>query len=266
MKKKQRTLFGIALVVLMYIIFYRIGWLIPVERAVSGIVHKAMELGYVQQIGADKNSLNVGLFEPFDPELLEAVCAVEIGTRALLEEENEILRTQLNFFARNRYDHIGADVIGRTIDPLGTILTLNRGKSDGVYEGHPVMVGDGVFVGVVINTFDKSSFVRLINDNNSKVGATLLNKDRTIGLVEGGYGLGVRMNFIPQNELVSPGDIVVTSGLTDNIPRGLLIGTVEFVEKQPHEPFQQAVLNPLADLSYLTIVSVLQTTSTNDEE
>jgi len=77
--------------------------------------------------------------------------------------------------------------------------------------------------------------------------------------VEGGYGISLRMNLIPRDEAVRIGDQVVSSGLEKNIPRGLLIGTVAVIENEPYKPFQQAILNSVADLSKLTVVGALLT-------
>jgi rod shape-determining protein MreC len=99
--------------------------------------------------------------------------------------------------------------------------------------------------------------VRLLNDNSSKIGATILNTDRSLGVVEGGYGLSVKMNFIPRNEIVKVGDIIVTSGLEAGMPRGLLIGSVTAIENETYRPFQAALLLPGTDLSKLSIVSIL---------
>lgn len=264
MKKRYQTVIGIGIIILIIIVLQVLEVLRPLENLVLRFFYKGSQFSYDNEIGIHKeNSINGKLTQTFDPELVEAVCAVDTAETVLLREENEELRKQLGFFSKNIFTHIGAEVIGRTVDPLSTIVTINRGQKDGIAPTNPVIVGDGVLVGTIIQTFDTISYVRLINDNQSKIGATLLNGDRTIGLVEGGYDIGVQMNFIPQNEVVSPGDIVVTSGLTENMPRGLTIGKVEFIEKQPLEPFQQAILNPIADLSYLNNVSVIITTSTH---
>ncbi len=264
MKKRYQTIIGIGIVVAIVIALNHVGVLRPIENFIVHTFFNSSEFAYRNEVGTPINSINEKLTDTFDPELVEAVCAIDTAENKLLKEENEELRKQLNFFAKNNFQHVGAEVIGRTVDPLNTVVTINRGKKDGISPSNPVIVGDGVLIGSIIQTFETISYVRLINDNQSKVGATLMNEDRTIGLVEGGYDIGVQMNFIPQNEVVSPGDIVVTSGLTENMPRGLMIGKVEFVEKQPLEPFQQAILDPLADLSYLNNVSILITTSTHE--
>lgn len=244
-----------------------LGVLKPLENFILRFFYKGSQFSYSRELGVNReNSINEKLTQTFDRELVEAVCAIDTAELVQLKEENEELRKQLSFFSKNSFEHVGAEVIGRTVDPLSTVVTINRGLTDGVVATNPVIVGDGVLVGTVIQAFDTISHVRLINDNQSKIGATLLNGERTIGLVEGGYDIGVQMNFIPQNEIVNPGDIVVTSGLTENMPRGLMIGKVEFIEKQPLQPFQQAILNPIADLSYVNTVSIIITTTTHATE
>ncbi len=179
----------------------------------------------------------------------------------LLADENKALREQLRFFARAKLYQIGADVIGKNLEPAGNTLILNRGLSDGLFKGQPVIAGEGILIGKIVQVEDGTAMVQLINDGQSKVAATLLNHERSLGIVEGGHGLSVRMGFIPQNEAVAIGDMVVTSGLESGMPRGLLIGVVEAVEKEAYEPFQKAVITPLVSLSGLTVVSVITTTT-----
>lgn len=112
-------------------------------------------------------------------------------------------------------------------------------------------------IGTIAKIEKNISLVRLINDNQSKIAATILNRDNSLGVVEGGYGLSIRMNFIPRNETVLIGDKIITSGLEQTIPKGLLIGEVAVAENEAYQPFQQAVLTSATDLSKLFIVSVL---------
>lgn len=179
---------------------------------------------------------------------------VELQT---LRQDNENLRQQLNFLKTKNYNSIGAEVIGKNIDPTESTLIINRGAVDGIEDGSPVIIGDGILVGKVAKAEKKTAVVRLLDDNQSKVASTVVNYEKSIGIVEGGYGISVQMNFIPQNESVSVGDIVVTSGLEEKMPRGLLIGTVQAVEKEAHQPFQRAVIKPFAGFDKITIASIL---------
>lgn len=124
--------------------------------------------------------------------------------------------------------------------------------------GNPVVVGIGVLIGRISRATPETSIVRLLDDNQSKVAATLLNEEKSIGVVEGGYGISIRMNFIPQNEAITIGDTIITSGLEDGVPRGLTIGTVETFEKEPYQPFQSAVVVPPKNFNWITSVSIIR--------
>ncbi|MCB9798116.1 rod shape-determining protein MreC [Candidatus Nomurabacteria bacterium] len=175
----------------------------------------------------------------------------------ILEEENLSLRQQLGFIQKNKLQSVGANVVGRNIDPVGNTIVLDRGSRDGVQIDSPIIVEGGVFVGKVMRVYEQTSVVRLVVDNQSKVAATVLNQDRSIGIVEGGLGISLQMNLIPQNEEISVGDTVVTSGLEANIPRGLILGIVQATEKEPYKPFQKAIVTPSVDVNRLGAVSVL---------
>jgi rod shape-determining protein MreC len=174
-----------------------------------------------------------------------------------LEKENTELRKQLNFFHRRNFTSVAANVVGRNTDSVEKMIIIDAGEAAGIKLGQPVVAGDGILIGKIAKVEQDISMVRLINDNQSKIAATILNKDASLGVVEGGYGLSVRMNFIPKNETILIGDKIITSGLEENLPRGLLIGEVAIAENEAYQPFQQAVLATAIDLSKLTIVSVL---------
>tara|TARA_Y100001970_G_C14185337_1_gene832274 strand:+ start:436 stop:1233 length:798 start_codon:yes stop_codon:yes gene_type:complete len=193
-------------------------------------------------------------------ELYEACILPEdfLLKNTLLEEENALLRQQLDFFSDSLYTHTAASVIGKNIDQLSSSIVINKGEDFGIQKENPVIAGNGTLVGIVIDVHEHSSVVRLINDNQSHVAVTIRNKDKSVGLIEGGYGISIRMSFVPQNELLRVGDQIVTSGLSENMPYGLYVGVVEAVEKQAYQPFQDAIIRSAVELDKLRIVSVIQ--------
>jgi rod shape-determining protein MreC len=192
-------------------------------------------------------------------ELYEEYRALQIDetTITLLKEENELLRSQLSFLSSQEYQHLGASVIAKNTDPVGNTIVLNVGSEDAVKVGDPVIIDEGYLVGKVLTVSEDTCVVRLMSDGESKIAATILGVDRTIGIVEGGYGISVRMNSIPQNEQIRIGDQVVTSGLEERVPRGLIIGEIAGIEREVYEPFQRAYITPAADLGHIRLVSVL---------
>lgn len=177
----------------------------------------------------------------------------------LLEDENRELKDLLNFREKNNFSLMAVRVVGRDAEGVEKTVVIDRGEEDGIKINQPVLAGEGILVGKIAKTEKNISLVRLLNDSQSKAAAAVLNRDRSLGVVEGGYGLSVRMNFIPRNEVVMVGDQVITSGLEENIPRGLLIGEVAAVENETYRPFQEAVLTPATDLAKLFWLGVILT-------
>ena len=177
----------------------------------------------------------------------------------ILQKDNAELRKQLGFKQAQATQSVAAEVVGNNLDGAEQTLVINQGSTAGVAVDQPVVVGNGVLIGKIIKTEAAIAMVRLISDNRSKIGAIILNDERSQGVVEGGYGISLRMQFIPRNETVHIGDQIVTSGLEDKIPRGLVIGTVAVVENEAYQPFQQAVLTPATALEKLTLVGVVIT-------
>ncbi|MFZ2189699.1 MAG: rod shape-determining protein MreC [Candidatus Magasanikiibacteriota bacterium] len=263
MNKKIKTFFSVSLVIIIISSLHYIGWLNPIENFLRGIMVPSSKLIYKANIKIDGETDE---FSSID-ELKNAYkntkseflsCQLKAINNNLLEQENIELRNQLNFAKKNNYDFIGAEVIGKNIDPVGSSIIINRGSNDGIEKDFPVIIGEGILVGKIIKVEEHTATARLINDNQSKIAATVLNQDKSIGLVEGGYGISVKMNYIPQNEEVGVGDIIVSSGLEITIPKGLVIGMVEAVEKEAYQPFQKAILKTAGDLNKIFLVSIIK--------
>ncbi len=174
-------------------------------------------------------------------------------------DENDELRKELNFKKAAAFPLINANVIGHNLSDLEKTVLIDRGEQNGLKEGMPVIAGDGVMVGKIATVYPASALVRLISDSRSKIAVTVLNKDKSIGIVESGFGVSLQMTNIPRNESVQINDKITTSGLEDFIPRGLLIGNVSAIQNEAYQSFQQAVITPTVDAAKLSIVSVLLT-------
>jgi rod shape-determining protein MreC len=170
--------------------------------------------------------------------------------------DNETLRRQLNFkSAVPNFQLLSAEVIGHDPNNLLQYLIIDRGATDGIEPSMPVLAGEGL-VGRVAKVSANSSQVMLITDPSSSVSA-LIQRSRATGLVQGYSGSDLIMRYIPQEEAVSPGDIVLTSGLGGNLPKRLIIGQIASVEHQDVMMFQEAKVIPSVNLRDLEVVMVL---------
>ena len=67
----------------------------------------------------------------------------------------------------------------------------------------------------------------------------------------------MRMEYIPQEESVDVGDIVLSSGLGGFVPKGLVNGQVTEVQQMDYALFQTAIVRPAVDLSRVELVLVI---------
>jgi rod shape-determining protein MreC len=174
-----------------------------------------------------------------------------------LEAENITLRDLLKF-SRNTPNYItqAADVIGRDPSPYFNSITINVGDDQGLKPGMPVITGGSALVGRVREVNPRTSKVQLLQDVNSAVN-TLIQSSRANGLVKGQPDGSLLMDYIPLEEEVAVGDIVLTSGWGGDLPRSLVVGQVTDVTKRDIDLFQSAALRPAADLNRLEVVLVI---------
>lgn len=255
-------LFLAIIVLLIFLHFTKI--LAPLESQIYSILNKVAAKFYSTSFNL--RSAYVRQTEKRDflevvDELEEKVKKLTVENARLkkLEEENSKLRQHLKFTEEAKVKFILANVISRQIpaapEEAQTDIIIDKGSRDGLFVGLAV-IDKGVVVGKIVKVEENISQVTLVTNSSCKLGATITNLDRTIGVTTGNLGLTINMNFIPQVEKVAVGDLVVTSGLEENIPRGLVIGEITQVSSDSNEIWQSAIIEPIAGFDDLLIVSV----------
>ena len=258
---KKLSFLIIGFIVLLIILFNFVGVLRPVKNFFRGLINPGAKQIYEWSLAlGDKETFHsIAELENAYIELKIKYFqrVTEFGAAQLLRAENEELRALAAFAERTDFNLVGASVIGKNIDNLRHGLVLDKGKKDGLEAENLVVAGDGVYVGKVVEVEEYVSFVQLLYDQNSNLAATVLGREKSLGVIDGGYGLSVQMSLIPQNEEVAVGDIVITSGLEREVPYGLLIGEVSVVEKELYQPFQKAIISPYFTLQKIQKVLVI---------
>lgn len=186
---------------------------------------------------------------------------VDMARLYSIEEENERLGEYLSFFNENKLDYVLANVVWQenflNFSHYNQNIVIDRGSQDGLKEGLVVVNHTGVIIGKIIEVNKKTSRVCLINNNFCRMAISLVNSSRSIGLAEGNLGLSIKVNFVPQNQLVGEGDLIITSGLEADIPKGLAVGRVNFVNQEVNDIWQDISAEALFDIDSLNIVSVI---------
>jgi rod shape-determining protein MreC len=167
-----------------------------------------------------------------------------------LEQENAAFRRLLNAKSDPLVLPITARVIGDSGGPFVRTLLLNAGEREGVRKNQAVISETGL-IGRVVATGERSSRILLITDLNSRI-PVFIENSRVRGIVAGDNTGQPKLEFLPANAQISPGDRIVTSGDGGMLPPGQPIGVVSSVTDRVIR------VQPFADWGRLEYVSVLR--------
>lgn len=197
------------------------------------------------------------LLKPDDLEQVNQKLLSEIENLKELESENKKLKELLDYKNSNEYQFVVVDILNR--DPINSnILILSAGKKDGIKEGQAAVVNDGVIVGKIVEVDNDSSKLRLLTDNFSKIAVKVSDDYEVSGVLSGSLGLGMDLTYIPEEQDIKKGDLVITSNMNDLIPAGLIVGTVEEVQFSKEEIFKSASILPMVDYQTLSLLAIIK--------
>lgn len=188
-----------------------------------------------------------------------------------IQKSNEYHEIELsNIRLRNMFDFrqtiagktVVAEVIGADPSPWYGTIVINKGKSDGISKGMPVVIPEGV-VGQVIDTGKNYSRVLLIIDSNSAVDA-LVQRNRARGIVKGISSDKCILKYVVRRHDIGEYDIIITSGFDGVFPKGLTIGYVDKISQNSSGLFHEIEITPFADFEKIEEVLVLKSFPANN--
>ena len=169
--------------------------------------------------------------------------------------ENIRLKNNLSLKAKSGLKLVTAKVIARAADSWSSILIIDKGSYHGIRRGMSVITYLGL-AGRIVETTNSTSKVMLLGDPNLGV-SSLIQRSRQEGLVSGTLGSNLIMKYLPEEADIKLGDTVVSSGLNDTYPKGLLIGTVLEIGKEFSGLSCYAIIKPVVNLSNIEEVLVV---------
>lgn len=191
-----------------------------------------------------------------------------VSARARIQElteeaaEGQRLRGLLEFKNRLAIPSLAAEVIAASPGENSNAIYIDKGKDSGLTTDLAVITPDGI-VGKVIAVFPYTAQVLLVTDPLSGVGC-ILQKSRIQGVLKGAGRNLSELHYIMNDAQVSPGEVVLTSGLDQIYPKGLLVGTV--AEAGAGNIYKKIVVKPAAKLDQLeSVVVLLRPPSSQDE-
>lgn len=190
--------------------------------------------------------------------LHERLSTLESMNSTLLEHksENERLRQMLKAVEERKFNVLTANIIGFDSMSISGAIILDHGSNQGVQVEMPVIQGDNV-VGQIVAVSLNSSKALLITDPASAVD-TIVQNSRVRGTVRGMKKNSLcDLQYILPDDEVKVGDRLITSGMDQIFPKGLLVGIVSSVVKDSGSMFKKISLKPSVDFSKLESVLVI---------
>ena len=254
--------FVVALVLTVLLTFLQTrGLLSPIQRSVLALprpvlsVARAVALPLRQFIGTIYSIR--GLVSD-NTELRQRVSSLEeqLVTLGQYKEENEILKRELGFDSVPERQTLPCTVLAQDPEGLTDTAVINCGSANGVRVGQAVMSG-GYLIGKTWLVNQTSSTIKLLTRPETAIDAKLSGTEVS-GLIKGSFGSGILMDSILQTAKISTGDLVVTAGINESIPRNLLIGQAGQTISGANDLFKKVTVNSPVDFKNLTFVFVLK--------
>lgn len=228
----------------------------PIQKAYTFVTGQVG--GFFSNIGSMREATDENLM------LREQIRTLEKQNleMAELKRQNTEFRDLLHFKEQYaNYGFLGGIIIGKDPGNWFDVFTIDRGVKDGlrIGEGYPVISADGL-VGRVSNVTLLSSDVISIIDMDSTVSIRVA-RTRDLLVVRGDITLKqqglCRVDYIPPNADLVPGDVLETSGMGDVYPKGIRVGTIERIVRNIGQYDSFAIMTPSVDFKRLEEVEVL---------
>ncbi len=152
-----------------------------------------------------------------------------------------------------------AEVIGSDTTDVFTSIIINKGSNDDISVNDAVISGNYV-VGVVSKVYPTYSIISTLLSESVNISAMdsssreIAYVSTTIEFCENGYCL---MQPLASDTAISPGSLIITSGIGGIYPGGMIIGTVIQIEDSKYDLSSYAVIDPGVDVTQLEDVYVI---------
>lgn len=238
-----------------------IGFLTPVENVVAAPFHFVAGIFNRATLSVSQTASDLAQIRDLRTRIAlleETLAQYQAELVTLREIENDYLRlADLLSYTNARVDQqfLTADVIDVDQSGQRRTITINKGTRDGVSVGMPVVTQQGL-IGRILSVSANASRVLLITDPTSAVSARL-QTNRVEGTVLGQLSGNLRLTFIPLDEEIVEGDLVITSGLGGNFPPDIVIGQVTSIRQFEFELYQEAQVRSFNNFDSLEFVLVV---------
>jgi len=221
----------------------------PVQRMMSTPVDAIHDLwvDYVDLVGVrrENDELRARLAGLSDENLQLREALVASGRLERIAEMREAFDVPM----------LPGELVGADASPWFRSVPIDRGRSQGVRSGMPVISEEGL-VGLVRSTSRNASKAMLLVDRQAAVDG-IIQRSRLRGIVRGLGGEELGFEFVARGADVEVGDVVITSGVGGVYPKGLRVGEIAAVADSDSPLLRTATLRPAVDFARLEQVFVM---------
>ncbi len=143
-------------------------------------------------------------------------------------------------------------------DDSGSEIYLTDFTESGVKTGDLLVLGRNL-IGVVMNVEGGIIKADLVSKNSNQINSYILNSNnqKITTIISGETGDSLVINNILATEVVSEGDLVLTTNTNSMIPSGLIIGRIQRLEGISSQTFRKATIRKNYDLNFMKFIGVL---------
>jgi rod shape-determining protein MreC len=172
-----------------------------------------------------------------------------------LQREVDGLRKMIGLSPPSGRKRIPAEVAA--IFPSDSSITITAGSAESVRAGMAVVTGDGL-VGIVQSVGARTSQVTLVSSPYLRIGAVTSRNPPSAGLLHGESTNMLVIEFLDFDAAVQNGDLVITSGFSEHIPRGIPIGRIVAYEESKELGIRRSRVFPFVHIGAVREVFVLE--------
>ncbi len=174
--------------------------------------------------------------------------------------ENNELRELINYTDSSAVNLFPARIISTLVTKIQGNFVINKGESDSIKVGMPVVDNYGL-AGIVVNTSGQFSLVRSLQNMNFKV--AVRNQLTNVDGILSWDGNNLIIANIPTTHEMNIGDRIVSSDFSTLFPPSIPIGVVQKKEETISGVLSNIVVKPFVDLSKLKNVLVMDVIPSN---
>lgn len=163
-------------------------------------------------------------------------------------QQNEDLRELLQFSRTSELSLYPVRIVGKELNQINNALTIDAGSNMGIEVGMPMVTEDGLVGKVILRAPNYAQVMPFFN-SQFRVSAKL-QRTNAYGIVswDGENISELQMNYVPQTIPVDTGEVVVSSGYSNQFPPNLPIGKVVRIEPQQGKETQRIIIEPFVNL------------------